>query len=767
MKLAVTTWYHYRNFGTALQAAALSAVLRNMGHAPQMIQYKPCGYFRTLPDYSVAALGRRLYRKMQNPKPEQIEARFCDELRDSLFEDFLNENLQFTEACTTLADLERLNENFDAFICGSDQIWSPLVFNPKYYLDFVHDPKKKIAYAPSIGAEEIEDSYVKSEIKKLLSNFGSLSIREEAGQKLIKELTGRDAQVVLDPTLLLTSEQWKEKADIKQQDANEPYLLVYMLGDNEEHWNAAKETAAQLELPLRLIPVFAKDLTREGCIADPVGPKEFLQLFHNASYVCTDSFHGMIFALQFHRPFTAFARFHKSDTRNQNSRVLHLLHTVGMQNRLMSGGNWNIIAKTAPDFLSAERILREQRQTSLDYLSEALRIAETAKEQSLPVMQQNSLCCGCGACRSACPVSAISITQNEKGFWEATVDETKCIRCGKCKEVCPFCTETRSVAAKKAALYSFKSMDPQVLLRSTSGGAAHSIANLLLWQGYAVAGCRYNVEKQQAEHVLIQSQEELTSLQGSKYIQSNFAQVIDELHACAKPLAIFGTPCQIAGARRALGKRTDVIYIDLVCHGVPSSHLYKKYREHIEKTSGINGQEMKMTFRYKPKGWRNIYLHADDGKNEYCCGKETDPFFRMFEVGNCYNETCYECRWRVDSEADIRLGDYWGPKFQADSTGVNMVIVFTKTGQKVVDWLRAANVASMEKQPIDDYLTYQQSLNLPKPIFYEELFASLKNPVRKLTELVDKYAVPLENKNLTRKEHLRYIIKMLFLRGMT
>lgn len=759
MKLAVTSWYHYRNYGTALQAAALSAVLRNMGHEAQMIQYKPCGYFRTLPDYSVAALGKRIYRKIQNPKPEQTGATFCDDRKDSLFESFLNKNLHFTQVCTTKADLERLNDSFDAFICGSDQIWSPLVFNPKYYLDFVNDSSKKIAYAPSIGVEEIEDHYVKHEITMLLNSFGSLSVREASGQKLIKELTGKDSQVVLDPTLLLTPGQWEEQFSLKQQNTDKPYLLVYMLGNNPDHWEATRQTATQLGLSIRIIPVFTNDLTREDCITDAVGPTEFLQLIRNASYVCTDSFHAMVFSLQFHRPFTAFARFRKSDARNQNSRILHLLHTVGMQNRLMVKHNWLNITNSEPDFSYADQVLNDLRQKSIDYLVTALQKAETSRVKSLHVMQQNSLCCGCGACQSVCPTSAIHIEINSKGFWEAVVDENRCIHCGKCKTVCSFCTETQSAPAEYASLYSFKSNNPDVLLRSTSGGAAFSIARLLLGQGYLIVGCKYNEENQQAEHVLIQSIEELSALQGSKYIQSNFSNVLQTLKSCSKPVAVFGTPCQIAATRRALAKRTDVLCVDLVCHGVPSGHLFEKYRGYIKESFGVNSEQMMMTFRYKPKGWSDIHLHATDGVKEYCCSKEEDPFFRMFEVGNCYNKTCYECRWRVDSEADIRLGDYWGPRFKSDRTGVNMVVCFTETGCSVMEQLRSAEAGIVQEQPIEDYLTYQQSLNLPKPVFYDSLLDELRNPSSTMTELVEKYAVPLENKSMSRKEHIKYILK--------
>lgn len=761
MKLAVMTWYHYRNYGTALQAVAMQAVLRDIGYEPQLIQYRPCGYFRTLPDYSIPEFGRRICNKLirtSEPEPR----RFKSELRDRAFDTFLERNVKFTELCRTLSDLELLNDKFDAFICGSDQVWSPLAYDPHYFLNFVRDNAKKIAYAPSMGVKKISDKYIKADISRLLDGFGALSAREDSGARLICELTGRHVEVVADPTLLLDAERW-EKFCCADEDRTTRYLLVYMLGNNREHWAAIEKTASSMGLAMRIIPVFEQDAKRSGCIGEPIGPEEFVRLFRNAEYICTDSFHGMAFSLIFHRNFTAFARFEKNDPKSQNSRVEHLLKLTGMSDRLFSGDNAVKIAETKTDFGHADTALGILRSTSLEYLKSSLALTAPQKKQSVNIKARSSLCCGCGACAAVCPSSVIKIEMSGNGFLAAELDSEKCVECGKCTKVCPFGTETLSRAARDAHLRSFKNLDSGVLLHSTSGGAAYSIAKLLIRKGYKVAGCMFNEEEQRAEHILISNESELYKLQGSKYIQSDFSDVIKKLLVENKDsaLAIFGTPCQVAAARRVLQGRSNVIYIDLICHGVPSYHLYEKYGDFIHRTSGVDNTRMKMVFRYKPKSWRDIYLYASDGEKSYCRHKTADPFFRMFEVGNCYMESCYECRWRVDSEADIRLGDYWGPRFEHDTTGVSMMVCFTESGRRIAENIAIDIDTVAVSQPIKDYLKYQQSNNVPKPAFYDMLMQELMSRNKKLESLVDRYTVSLENKSLTASEYLKYVFKMV------
>ena len=758
MKLAVMTWYHYRNYGTALQVSALSRVLRELGHEPWVIQYKPNWYFPQIPDYRLSSVFKRyLCRSDRRSSPHRRE--YCPEEKERLFAAYQSETLQFTEPCVTKTDLERLNEEFDAFLCGSDQIWAPICYNARYFLDFVHDPRKKIAYAPSMGVKKWDDLYVKHAVRDLLQSFDSISVREEAGRKLIRECSGRDAAVVLDPTLLLTADAWAEQLPQDASGSGKPYLLVYQLGSDPSHLELAAQTAAELGLELRLIPVSKDDLDKPGCIRTPIGPREFLAWIRSAAYVCTDSFHGMAISVLFHRPFTALPRFQARDPRNQNSRVLQLLRSVSMEDRLFNGKNGVLIPKRKPDFAQADAALEKLRASSLQYLTEALRHAEAAQPLPRRVTVQNSLCCGCGACAQVCPTGAIQIGLNENGFLSARVEENKCVSCGKCVSFCPYCGETRNLSVKKASLFSFKSGNPEVLLRSSSGGAAFALARRLLAQGYTLAGCRYNRETRQAEHVLVRSQEELSQLQGSKYLQSAFSDALRKLAACQGPVAVFGTPCQTAATRRILGERPDAVFVDLVCHGIPTAHLFRRWLRYVQEQAGVNPAKAKISFRCKDKSWRDIYLRADDGEHTYCRNQKQDPFFRMFEYGVCYGEACYECRWRRDSEADIRLGDYWGPKFAEDQTGVSMVLCFTPKGKALAETL--ADAGRLEQQPVEDYLKHQAQSNPFRPVFYPAVLRDIRNDAADLEIMADKYTLQLEDRTLSPREQLRHTLNMI------
>ncbi len=761
MKLGIMTWFHYCNYGTALQVTALSEVLKKIGAEPYIINYIPSSFFRSIPDYSLSGIFRKVIsRKSFNGRF------FLSDEKERLFETFTESHLRFTEKCEDLSDLENLNKYYDGFVCGSDQIWSPLVFNPHFFLDFVKDNNKKIAYSPSFGVKNIDDIYVKNETKKLIADFKHISVREESGKEIIENLTHQKATVVLDPTLLLNNEDWRILFNLKKQN-EKPYMIAYMLGNNAKHWDEIYKLSEQMNLEVKVIPVYDEDSKRKGCIESGIGPKEFLELIYNASYICTDSFHGIAFSVNFKKQFTAFKRFKKNDPQNQNSRVLHLLNSLDLTHHLYDDQNILSQLNHCIDYNSVDSKLTALRDLSIEFLKLSLSSLDnvnTEKIISNNIYTNNSLCCGCGACKEICPTSAINIKMNDQGLYQSFVYSKLCVNCGKCISVCPVQQGKEAKDAEDGNLYSYKDNDPVVLQKSSSGGAAHRISQILVNNGFSIAGCTFNSETQKAEHILVKNENDLHLFQNSKYMQSDFSKVLKQIQKCDNPVAIFGTPCQIAGAKKLFSYRKDILYIDLICHGVPSYYLYEKYKQKLNKEYGLNPHNTSVIFRYKPMGWRHIHLHSSDGEKACCIPKENDDYFRMFEVGNCYMKSCYECRYRKFTCADIRLGDYWGPKFSDDTTGVSMVLSTTKNGESIVEELKNSKSGVLQEQPVGDYIQYQQMSSLPLPVFYNELIEKLKNPKEKMSNICEKYAVPLENVSLSKKDHIKYIAKMMFLK---
>lgn len=739
-KVAIMTWYHYPNFGTALQVTALSYIIKKMGYQPEVIQYIPTGKVVKQGDYAnLSFVLKEVKSKFDNFNIIK------EKQRDIAFYTFLKNNIKLTQPCQTASRLFSLNDEFDAFICGSDQIWAPSVFDSKYFLDFVKDPSKMIAYAPSIGLYMIDDLYVRRRMKENITRFKHLSIREEHGKSLIKELTGKDAEVVLDPTLLLTSEEWDSMT--KMQEESEPYILCYFLGNNKLPWKHVKILSKKLGFPVRIIPIFKQDLRRKYQTILGVGPAEFLKLIKNAAFVCTDSLHGTIFSIIYEKPFYVYPRFSDRDKNSQNSRIYHILKITGLEDRLIKN---KLEIKDSPMECNFEEVryrLEIEKQKSFQYLENALK--EAVSSSLIDNYTITNTCTGCGACAAVCKYKAIEIKRDENGFLKAFINQDKCIRCSICEKVCPFNGRlSTKIDKEKQELFMTYSKNFEVLKKSSSGGIAYEISKLLSEHGYDVIGCNYDKERAEAVHRRVSAKaiDELNIFQGSKYLQSNIAEVVKELTNNSKKTVIFGTPCQISGIDRLLKfkkKRNDYILIDLICHGVPSQNLWKKYLKEGSKKYDY-GLNPEVIFRYKPKGWRKMYIRISGNGKTYLQVDKKDLFYRFFLLGHCFSPACYECNYRIASAADIRIGDYWGPRFKNNKNGVSMVITLTQIGRDLLQELYSLNRIELQKMNCEEYWTVQYPQNPIKPVFYEELLQELRDDSIALEAIADKYCKEFE-----------------------
>jgi len=387
MKTATVTWITYNNYGTLLQAYALQKAVQMLGHENVILSDKEIlKEFRAsrpknvlpkrqepVPEPQTARLKRilkdpgRLWRMVLARKdPERYEYPY--EASEKACDEFREEQLLVRHDVRGDA-LAALNEEYDAFLCGSDQIWSPreLNFNPYYYLDFAQ--KKKIAYGPSLGTDKIPEDKAET-IKSLLQDFEGLSVREDISAEQLTELTGRDVRWVADPTLLHDKTFWTEFASgVKQK--KKKYLLCYFLENKAWYFDYARKVSQKMGLKLLLIPN-RWDYLQHSFVADfAVGPKEFVALFRDASYVLTDSYHGSIFSLIFEKQFQYLQRFAENDVNSQNVRIQSLFGLLELEDRIIAGTARPDPTETKyPDILQKLRIFREE---SRGFLADSMR----------------------------------------------------------------------------------------------------------------------------------------------------------------------------------------------------------------------------------------------------------------------------------------------------------------------------------------------------------------------------------------------------------
>ena len=374
--IAVMTWYTYHNYGTALQAVAMSYIISKLGYQPFHIAYDP-----EPAQQQNNRMHKSVLRKVTGKAKRLLNAGpLISKDRDAAFNRFVSINLNLTKELSG-AELAELSNQFDAFVCGSDQIWSPRCFDAHYYLDFVSDKTKKIAYAPSFGCESITNSAMASCIQSLIRDFANIAVREKSGADIVESLIGIRPQIVLDPTLLLSAEEWQNFSSPYPTNSREPYCLFYFLGDYAGNRRTAHKIAQARGLRVLEIPVFQWQTCHSNALGPEVGPAEFTSLVRNAALVCTDSFHGIVFSTIFNRPFIPFERFNPKGMNSQNTRIYNFLDVAGLKKILLTRAqlaSWRDYVDLSIDFETVGYCVKVQREKSLRYLKNALTSATSA-----------------------------------------------------------------------------------------------------------------------------------------------------------------------------------------------------------------------------------------------------------------------------------------------------------------------------------------------------------------------------------------------------
>lgn len=327
MKIGFITTHQYRNFGTFLQCYALQHVLTKLGHHVEIIDYQRKEYKKGWIENVRIILGDIRRHPIKNLRiilhyPFLIK-------RTRLFNIFYRDNYQLSpQKYPTSDSLKKNPPVYDIYISGSDQIWNPTLngFIEPYFLTFVPQGKFKAAYASSIGITQLNEEQKKT-FSSLLHDFKFISCREASGIQILNSCNINNVTQVVDPTLLLDKQFWlslSQKSYIHKQQ----YGLTYFLSKTnykEKCVTPLFKTNKRLDLTMET------DYKSKSILA--AGPYEFLSLINNADFICTDSFHGVVFSILFEKEFYALPRHSERNINSQNSRITDLLKDLGLIDR--------------------------------------------------------------------------------------------------------------------------------------------------------------------------------------------------------------------------------------------------------------------------------------------------------------------------------------------------------------------------------------------------------------------------------------------------
>lgn len=387
-KIAIVSCYFQHNYGSMLQAYATQKVLDKIGYENETIDISVLNKEikkAKLKYFIKASLTSDILLSKFGMAKNVIRKKFFKDsyvtmsnIRDKKFDEFSQRYFRLSNAYTSKNELSQICEKkYSTVLVGSDQLWLPGNIAADYYtLNFVPETVNSVAYATSFGQSGLpSESAKKAAI--FLRKIKHIGVREESGQKIVKELTGRNVPVVCDPTLLFTGDEWMEIQE-KGPIVNGKYILCYFLGNNPLHRNFAKRLKNETGYKILALTHLDEFVKSDESYADEtpyeIGPADFLNLIRNAEYVCTDSFHCSVFSILYERQFFTFRRYLRNTKQSTNSRLDTLFKMVGITDRLLKGTeNITECLKLVTDFEVVHKKIGEIRLESYKYLIAALR----------------------------------------------------------------------------------------------------------------------------------------------------------------------------------------------------------------------------------------------------------------------------------------------------------------------------------------------------------------------------------------------------------
>lgn len=376
-KIGIATFHRAINYGALLQAYALQEAIKRTGGSPVVIDYALDKTWERLRLPGIHTI--RSFRDLKSFLYAWFYWRPFTK-RVNVFRAFVSEHLLCSRCYRTYQELSENPPDLDCFVCGSDQIWNPNIIadNPFYLLGFVPDGKIIASYAPSLCIDKFAPDTEKL-YRQYLSRFQYLSVREEEGSVLLKEIYGLDTSCLIDPTLLLSKEEWRK---IEEPVAiSDEYLLTYSVINHP----VVNEIGLRLAHKMGIRHVHISLQTnrqkprQSEIIFDDISPGKFLWLFRNAKYTVTSSYHGLMFSLINQRPFLSLL-YSNTDKVNfgLNARMPSILNKLELLDRIITLSKTDDIndkidslqmkLQEQIDYNSVERRLKKHQDESYEFL---------------------------------------------------------------------------------------------------------------------------------------------------------------------------------------------------------------------------------------------------------------------------------------------------------------------------------------------------------------------------------------------------------------
>ena len=331
-------------------------------------------------------------------------------------------------------------------------------------------------------------------------------------------------------------------------------------------------------------------------------------------------------------------------------------------------------------------------------------------------------CVGCGLCLSLCTKGAIAFKEEKDGFIYPTIDATLCIHCHLCGKNCIAKRNVEEASQKSNIMYAARAKSWEIRKQSSSGGIFYLLAHKVLEQGGVVFGASIN-ENGEVHHISVETPERLHTILGSKYVQSSFSDVFDQVFKILKTdrlVLVCGTPCQIAAVREKFGYHPQLILVDFLCHGVGSPKVFQAHLKHV-----LRGHPAKkISFRSKHISWRAYGVELVSEKRRYFRHHRRDNYMMLYLQNLILRKSCYDCQFQ-DSRADIRLGDFWEAErstlIQDVGDGVSKVYIYTERGEALMRKINGDAELYLVDHPAEPCKRYVSVCQDQRNAFFEDM----------------------------------------------